>query len=57
MVLRGKSLIDVRKLACRKLRGARKRGEKEDILRQLQDDYKSLRTGWKRKIRKEKKEL
>ena len=28
-------LIDARKVACRKLRGARKRGEEEGTLRQL----------------------
>ena len=38
-----------------KLRGARKRGEEEGILKQLWDNYR--KEGVKRKIRKEKKEL
>ena len=50
-------LIDARTVACRKLRGARKRGEEEGILEQLWDNYRRKTKGVKRKIRKEKKEL
>ena len=44
-------------MACRKLRGARKREEEEGILKQLWDNYRRVRTGVKRKIRKKKMEL
>ena len=50
-------LTDTRKVACRKFQGARKKGEDEGILEQLWDNYRRVRKGVKRKIRKEKKEL
>ena len=50
-------LIDARKVACRKLQGVWKKAEEEGILKQLWDNYRRVRKGVKRKIRKEKKEL
>ena len=50
-------LTDARKVAYRKLQGARKRGEVEGILKELWDNYRRGRKGVKRKITKEKKKL
>ena len=50
-------LIDARMLACRKLRGARKRGEEESMPNKLCDNYRRVRKGVSKKIKKEKKEL
>ena len=38
-------LIDARKVACSKLRGARKRGEEEGVLKQLWVNYRRVRKG------------
>ena len=50
-------LFDAKKVAGRKLQGARKRGEEKGILKQLWDNYRKVGKGVKRKIRKTKKEL
>ena len=50
-------LIDARKVAGRKLRGARGKGEEKGILKQLWGNCRRVRMWVKRKVRKEKKEL
>ena len=49
-------LVDARMVACRKLRGARMRGEEESTLKQLWDNYRKVRKWVKRMIRKEREQ-